>query len=97
MYYLNGDYHIDFPRTLTIAGALWDYERRHQGFAAPDILRCQGPTTEPLILSVSQPEDLKLYILVEYLTPNKFLDYQNKVADLDICFPAASVRQERRH
>lgn len=52
-YYLNGDYHIDFPRSMTIAGALWYYERSQQGFAAPDKLRCLGPTNEPLYLSVS--------------------------------------------
>ncbi|KOB65764.1 Lacunin, partial [Operophtera brumata] len=51
-FYLNGDYHIDFPRNLFIAGALWSYERSQQGFAAPDKLRCLGPTNEPLYLSV---------------------------------------------
>lgn len=52
VYYLNGDYHIDFPRRLHIAGALWFYERSQQGLAAPDKLRCLGPITEPLYLSV---------------------------------------------
>ncbi|XP_041970064.1 papilin-like isoform X2 [Aricia agestis] len=51
-YYLNGDYHIDFPRTLTIAGCLWHYERSQLGFAAPDKLRCLGPTNESLYLSL---------------------------------------------
>ncbi|XP_052756348.1 papilin isoform X3 [Galleria mellonella] len=51
-YYLNGDYHIDFPRSIIIAGAHWHYERNQRGFAAPDKLRCLGPINEPLILSL---------------------------------------------
>ncbi|KAM3958095.1 LOW QUALITY PROTEIN: proteoglycan-like sulfated glycoprotein papilin [Aphomia sociella] len=51
-YYLNGDYHIDFPRVMVIAGAHWHYERNQRGFAAPDRLRSLGPINEPLILSL---------------------------------------------
>ncbi|XP_037876208.1 papilin isoform X4 [Bombyx mori] len=51
-YYLNGDYHIDFPRSMTIAGALWNYERNQQGITAPDKLRSLGPINEPLYLSL---------------------------------------------
>ncbi|XP_059058317.1 papilin-like [Achroia grisella] len=51
-YYLNGDYHIDFPRTIVIAGAHWHYERNQRGFSAPDKLRSTGPLNEPLFLSL---------------------------------------------
>ncbi|KAI8425353.1 hypothetical protein MSG28_007114 [Choristoneura fumiferana] len=68
VYYLNGDYHIDFPRTLIIAGAPWHYERSQQGFAAPDKLRCMGPTTEPLYLSLLL-QDENVGIDYEYSIP----------------------------
>ncbi|XP_013170735.1 PREDICTED: papilin isoform X4 [Papilio xuthus] len=68
VYYLNGEYHIDFPRSLTIAGATWHYERSQQGFAAPDKLRCLGPTTEPLYLSLLL-QDENVGIEYEYSLP----------------------------
>ncbi|CAF4798136.1 unnamed protein product [Pieris macdunnoughi] len=69
VYYLNGDYHIDFPRSLPIAGSLWYYERSQQGFAAPDKLRSLGPTTEPLYLSLLLQED-NVGISYEYSIPS---------------------------
>ncbi|XP_072930145.1 papilin isoform X3 [Epargyreus clarus] len=68
-YYLNGNYHIDFPRSLMIAGALWHYERNQQGFAAPDKLRCIGPTNEPLYLSLYLQED-NVGVKYEYSIPS---------------------------
>lgn len=52
-YLLNGYYRIDFPRVLSFAGSTWHYERRPQGFAAPDKLTCMGPTTQALYLVVN--------------------------------------------
>ncbi|XP_064073976.1 papilin isoform X3 [Vanessa tameamea] len=69
VYYLNGEYHIDFPRSLMIAGALWHYERSQQGFAAPDKLRCLGPTNEPLYLSLLL-QDQNVGISYEYSVPS---------------------------
>ncbi|XP_050354055.1 papilin isoform X3 [Nymphalis io] len=69
LYYLNGEYHIDFPRSLMIAGALWHYERSQQGFAAPDKLRCLGPTNEPLYLSLLL-QDQNVGISYEYSVPS---------------------------
>ncbi|XP_013147767.1 PREDICTED: papilin isoform X2 [Papilio polytes] len=68
VYYLNGEYHIDFPRSLMIAGATWHYERSQQGFAAPDKLRCLGPTTEPLYLSLLL-QDENVGVEYEYSLP----------------------------
>ncbi|KAF9413443.1 hypothetical protein HW555_008335 [Spodoptera exigua] len=68
-YYLNGHYHIDFPRSIMIAGALWTYERSQQGFPAPDKLRCLGPITEPLYLSLLL-QDVNVGIKYEYSIPN---------------------------
>ncbi|CAH1637578.1 unnamed protein product [Spodoptera littoralis] len=70
-YYLNGHYHIDFPRSIMIAGALWTYERSQQGFHAPDKLRCKGPITEPLYLSLLL-QDENVGIKYEFSVPNRF-------------------------
>lgn len=53
-YHLNGNYRIDFPRPMQFAGSVWHYERRPQGFAAPDKLTCIGPTTEAVYLVVNK-------------------------------------------
>lgn len=53
-YYLNGNWRIDFPRPLNFAGCFWHYERKPQGFAAPDHLSCIGATTEAVFVVVSE-------------------------------------------
>jgi papilin len=58
-YHLNGNYRIDFPRPISFAGTIWYYERKPQGFAAPDRLTCIGPTTEAIYLVVS---DQRIYL-----------------------------------
>ncbi|XP_048486291.1 papilin isoform X3 [Plutella xylostella] len=76
-YYLNGDYHIDFPRSISIAGALWQYERSQQGFPAPDKLRCLGPTNEPLYLSLLL-QDVNVGIEYEYSIPKSIAPPPNQ-------------------
>ncbi|KAK4885313.1 hypothetical protein RN001_001584 [Aquatica leii] len=49
-YYLNGNWSIDFPRTLEFAGCKFYYDRYPKGFMAPDSLKCLGPTNELLII-----------------------------------------------
>ncbi|KAJ8724122.1 hypothetical protein PYW07_008102 [Mythimna separata] len=68
-YYLNGYYHIDLPRTYMIAGASWTYERSVQGSPVTDKLRCLGPTTEPLYLSLLLQDEM-VGIKYEYSVPN---------------------------
>ncbi|XP_052743989.1 papilin isoform X2 [Bicyclus anynana] len=77
VYYLNGEYHIDFPRSLMIAGTLWHYERSQQGLAAPDKLRCLGPTTEPLYLSILLQEE-NVGIEYEYSVPSSLAPPPNQ-------------------
>ncbi|XP_058060218.1 papilin [Anopheles bellator] len=64
-YHLNGNYRIDFPRTMQFAGCDWHYERRPQGFAAPDRLTCLGPTTESVYL-VLLSQDRNVGVQYEY-------------------------------
>lgn len=52
-YYLNGNWTINYPRTLPIAGCKFVYERSRQGFPAPDSLSCVGPINEILYVVVS--------------------------------------------
>ncbi|KAJ8724116.1 hypothetical protein PYW07_008096 [Mythimna separata] len=68
-YYLNGYYHIDLPRTYMIAGAPWTYVRSLQGSPVTDKLRCLGPTTEPLYLSLLLQDEM-VGITYEYSVPN---------------------------
>lgn len=52
-YHLNGNWRINFPRTIEFAGCKFHYERTPQGFPAPDKLSCLGPTDETLFIVVS--------------------------------------------
>ncbi|XP_055613416.1 papilin-like isoform X1 [Uranotaenia lowii] len=69
-YHLNGNYRIDFPRTIQFAGSDWHYERRPQGFAAPDKLTCLGPTTEAVYL-VLLSQDRNVGVNYEYSVASK--------------------------
>lgn len=72
-YYLNGNYRIDFPRPMLFAGSLWSYERKPNGFAAPDKITCLGPTSEAIYLVVCSPFTPKCFCISE----NKFVFYLN--------------------
>lgn len=52
-YYLNGNWRIDFPRSIDFAGTRFKYDRQPQEFDAPDILTALGPTDESLFIVVS--------------------------------------------
>lgn len=77
-YYLNGNYRIDFPRPMTFAGSLWTYERKPNGFAAPDKITCLGPIVEAVYLVVCLVNELKNVtfpqniFLLFLLTPQSF-------------------------
>lgn len=67
-YYLNGNWRIDFPRPLTFAGSIWHYDRRPQGFAAPDHISCVGPIDEAIYL-VLLYQDRNVGVHYEYSVP----------------------------
>ncbi|CRL07350.1 CLUMA_CG020329, isoform A [Clunio marinus] len=67
-YYLNGNYRIDFPRPMTFAGSLWTYERKPNGFAAPDKITCLGPIDEAVYL-VLLSQDQNVGVNYEYSVP----------------------------
>lgn len=64
-YYLNGNWRIDFPRPLTFAGTVWHYDRRPQGFAAPDHITAFGPTNE-IVYLVLLSQDHNVGVHYEY-------------------------------
>lgn len=51
-YYLNGNWRIDFPRSLPFVGTIFHYERKPHGFYAPEALSALGPTTEAIYIVV---------------------------------------------
>lgn len=71
-YYLNGNWRIDVPRPITFAGAIWHYDRRPQGFSAPDHITCHGPTSESVYL-VLLYQDRNVGIEFEYSVPSNAL------------------------
>uniref|UniRef100_A0A915JPK7 Papilin n=1 Tax=Romanomermis culicivorax TaxID=13658 RepID=A0A915JPK7_ROMCU len=51
-YYLNGNYKIDFPQTLEIAGTLFEYERNRHGTAGQEKIFSKGPLAEPVVVAL---------------------------------------------
>ncbi|KAJ8724123.1 hypothetical protein PYW07_008103 [Mythimna separata] len=68
-YYLNGRHNLALPGPYRIAGAHWTYEHTYQGSPVLPKLRCLGPTTEPLYLSLLFQDEM-LRIRYEYSVPN---------------------------
>lgn len=51
-YYLNGNWTIDFPRSIKACGTTFHYIRKPQGFIAPELITALGPTQEPIYVVV---------------------------------------------
>ncbi|CDW53015.1 protein mig c; protein mig b; protein mig a [Trichuris trichiura] len=49
-YLLNGNWKIDLPQTLEVAGTLFEYERTKQNNVAFEKLYAKGPTKEPVVV-----------------------------------------------
>ncbi|XP_055949212.1 papilin-like isoform X1 [Argiope bruennichi] len=67
VFYLNGNWRIEFPREIKIAGTIFQYERRQRN-AAPEVLRARGPTNEPIFVVLLYQEK-NLGISYEYSIP----------------------------
>uniref|UniRef100_T1JGC4 Papilin n=1 Tax=Strigamia maritima TaxID=126957 RepID=T1JGC4_STRMM len=67
-YYLNGNWRIDSPRDLFIAGTTFHYARRPTEFQTPEALSALGPTTEPIYIMLLYQEK-NLGIVYEYFIP----------------------------
>lgn len=74
---MNGNWRIDVPGPITFAGAIWHYDHRPQGFAAPDILTCHGPTTEAVYLALLYQGDQNIKIKYEYSLPENSIREPN--------------------
>ncbi|KAM7323434.1 hypothetical protein ACRRTK_017540 [Alexandromys fortis] len=55
-YYLNGHWTIETAQALPVASTVLEYERGVEGDLAPERLRARGPTSEPLIIEVSEAQ-----------------------------------------
>lgn len=53
-YYLNGRWTIEAAGALPAASTVLQYERGAEGELVPERLRARGPTSEPLVIEVSQ-------------------------------------------
>lgn len=53
---------------MSFAGSIWHYDRRPQGFAAPDHITCLGPTAENIYL-VLLYQDRNVGVHYEYSVP----------------------------
>lgn len=53
-YYLNGHWTIEAAQALPVASTVLQYERGVEGDLAPERLQARGPTSEPLIIEVSE-------------------------------------------
>ncbi|KAH9375113.1 hypothetical protein HPB48_019072 [Haemaphysalis longicornis] len=67
-YYLNGNWRIEFPRSIRFAGTVFHYERRNHGAIAPESLVALGPTTETILIVLLYQEK-NLGITYEYSVP----------------------------
>ncbi|XP_077521556.1 proteoglycan-like sulfated glycoprotein papilin isoform X3 [Amblyomma americanum] len=67
-YYLNGNWRIEFPRSIRFAGTVFHYERRNHGANAPESLVALGPTTETILIVLLYQEK-NLGIVYEYSVP----------------------------
>ncbi|XP_048510814.1 papilin isoform X3 [Athalia rosae] len=70
-YYLNGNWRIDFPRSLKFVGSVFYYERKPKEFLAADMISALGPTTEALYI-VLLYQDKNVGVKYEYSIPKKF-------------------------
>nr|CAD7441589.1 unnamed protein product [Timema bartmani] len=66
-YYLNGNWKIDYPRSLRFAGSIFHYERKPHSFYAPETITCLGPTSEPI------------YVVMLYQETNPGVEYQYSI------------------
>ncbi|XP_015589222.1 papilin isoform X3 [Cephus cinctus] len=69
-YYLNGNWRIDFPRSLRFSGTIFHYTRYPQGFSAPDTITALGPTNEAIYV-VLLYQDKNVGVHYEYSIPKK--------------------------
>nr|XP_042905073.1 papilin [Parasteatoda tepidariorum] len=66
-FYLNGNWRIEYPREIRLAGTIFHYERKIRG-SSPEILRAKGPTIEPIFIVLLYQEK-NLGISYEYSIP----------------------------
>ncbi|XP_050439361.1 papilin isoform X2 [Adelges cooleyi] len=49
-YYLNGNWKIDYPRSLQFCGTVFHYERKKRTLYTPEIITALGPITEAIFI-----------------------------------------------
>ncbi|GIX76837.1 papilin, partial [Caerostris extrusa] len=67
-YYLNGNWQIEFPRTLKFAGSHFYYERVPRGYVGQESIEAPGPITEPIFITLLY-QQRNLGVSYEYSVP----------------------------
>jgi len=52
-YYLNGNWIIDYPRSLQICNTVFYYERKQRALYTPELITALGPISEAIYIVVS--------------------------------------------
>ncbi|XP_061197247.1 A disintegrin and metalloproteinase with thrombospondin motifs 6-like [Saccostrea echinata] len=74
IYYINGDWTVDWPRKFSAAGTVFHYERLD---GQPEVIHSLGPTTEDLVFMVLLQEDNKGISYVYNLPRNMSVSVEN--------------------
>ncbi|XP_060846635.1 papilin isoform X4 [Rhopalosiphum padi] len=66
-YYLNGNWKIDYPRSLKICNSVFHYERKKRALYTPEIITALGPISEAI------------YIVLLYQEVNPGIEYEYSI------------------
>ncbi|XP_027848870.1 papilin isoform X1 [Aphis gossypii] len=66
-YYLNGNWKIDYPRSLKICNSVFHYERKKRALYTPEIITSLGPISEAI------------YIVLLYQEANPGIEYEYSI------------------
>ncbi|XP_022174083.1 papilin isoform X3 [Myzus persicae] len=66
-YYLNGNWKIDYPRSLKICNSVFHYERKKRALYTPEIITALGPISEAI------------YIVLLYQEANPGIEYEYSI------------------
>ncbi|XP_050528636.1 papilin isoform X2 [Daktulosphaira vitifoliae] len=66
-YYLNGNWKIDYPKSLYFCGTVFHYERKRKALYTPEIITALGPITEAI------------YIVLLYQEVNPGIEYEYSI------------------
>ncbi|XP_046737173.1 papilin [Diprion similis] len=73
-YYLNGNWRIDFPRSLKFAGTVFKYERKPEKLMAAEVITALGPTNQSIYI-VLLTQEKNVGVDYKYSIPKRLAHY----------------------